>query len=114
MVIGLLLAALTLPVLALPGSILLEGGGLLLLGIALGLLMTPTLPALSDAVDRSGASGYGIAYAIYNTAYSLGMMGGPMLGGLLVGSFGLLIALTLVGLLTLLAVPALVVALARL
>jgi DHA1 family solute carrier family 18 vesicular amine transporter 1/2 len=96
MLLGLIGGALVIPLIALASSMLLAGGVLFLLGIMLGLLMTPTLPELSDIVDRTGSTTYGAAYALYNFVYSLGLMIGPITGGLLTNSVGLLRALLIV------------------
>ncbi len=93
MLIGLIGGTLVIPLIALASSVLLAGGALFLLGVTLGLLMTPTLPELSDVVDRTDSTTYGAAYALYNFVYSLGLMIGPITGGLLTNSVGLPMAL---------------------
>jgi MFS family permease len=63
MLLGLLLTALTLPLVALTPSLLLEGGALVLLGLTQGLVIAPTMPALADEVDRFGGGAYGAVYS---------------------------------------------------
>jgi len=108
MVVGLVAMALALPLVALPRSMPMEVGALLLLGGTVSLVLTPTLPELADAVDRRGGGAYGAAYAVYTAAYSFGMMTGPVAGGLLAGAFGLPVALVISGLAVLLCIPVLI------
>jgi len=108
MVVGLVAMALALPLVALPRSMPMEVGALLLLGGTVSLVLTPTLPELADAVDRRGGGAYGAAYAVYTAAYSFGMMTGPVAGGLLAGAFGLPVALVICGLAVLLCIPVLI------
>jgi multidrug resistance protein len=80
---GLVILALTVPLLSVPGQLVLEAGLMLLLGAGTGLVLAPTLPDLADAVDRLGGGSYASAYAIWNAFYAVGMVAGPVEGGLL-------------------------------
>lgn len=113
MAVGLATMACTLPLLALPRSILLEAGVLTVVAVACGLTLTPALPELADAVDRRGGGAYASVYAIFNTAYALGMLGGPVAGGLLADTCGFAVALAITGLALLFALLALSVGTCR-
>ncbi|MFP4976032.1 MFS transporter [Paenibacillus sp. CN-4] len=94
---GLAAVAICLPLAALPGSVWLQAAALALLGIAMGVVLAPSLPALADLTDESGQATYGVTFAIYNTAYSVGMLLGPLLGGTLTGAMGLKLAYLTIG-----------------
>ena len=107
MALGVVLLAVALPLVAWLPALWLVGGALVVVSIAYGFALTPTLPALADAVDRRGGGAYGAAYALFNEAYSVGMMVGPVLGGVLAEWLGLPLALLLIGGAVLLYLPAL-------
>lgn len=94
---GLAAVSICLPLAALPASVWLQAAALALLGIAMGIVLAPSLPALADLTDESGQAAYGVTFAIYNTAYSVGMLLGPLLGGTLTGSMGLKLAYLAIG-----------------
>jgi MFS family permease len=71
---GVLGMAMTLPLLGLMPGILLAGGALCLLSVAFAFALNPTSAELGNAVDRRGLSCYAAVYAVYNIAYSIGMM----------------------------------------
>jgi MFS family permease len=106
--IGLVATACAVPLLALPHSLLGEAGALFLLGVTAGFATAPTLPMLADVTDRLGGGMYGSAFAVYNTAYSVGLMIGPVAGGLLAGAFGFAMALLVAGGVVLLYAPLMV------
>jgi MFS transporter, DHA1 family, solute carrier family 18 (vesicular amine transporter), member 1/2 len=81
MIMGLILLAIFLPFVIYPNSLLLEGVVLFFVGTAAGLVLSPTLPELANSVDRLGGGAYASAFAIFNVAYSLGMIIGPIFGG---------------------------------
>jgi DHA1 family solute carrier family 18 vesicular amine transporter 1/2 len=72
--VGVLGMAITLPLLGLMPSIRLTGGALCLVSVAFAFALNPTSAELGNAVDRRGLSCYAAVYAVYNIAYSLGMM----------------------------------------
>jgi MFS transporter, DHA1 family, solute carrier family 18 (vesicular amine transporter), member 1/2 len=57
----------------LSGSIQL-GIGMCMLSVAFAFTLNPTSAELGNAVDRRGLSCYAAVYAVYNIAYSIGMM----------------------------------------
>lgn len=92
--LGIVMAAVALPLNALPKQIWVQIIGLIGLGISLGLVLTPALPKLADISQEMGISSQGATFAAYNTAYSLGMMLGPLLASALTDRFGLTAAYT--------------------
>jgi predicted MFS family arabinose efflux permease len=89
MLAGMVLTALALPLLVLPGSFILEAGIMALLGAVMSVMLASAPQELTDEVDRRGGNGYGTVYALYNVALSVGMMVGPVAGGILAGYLGL-------------------------
>lgn len=100
--IGLGLAAIALPLNAFPTLTWLQVLTLALLGISLGMVLTPALPKLADISQEVGNSSQGVTFAVYNTAYSFGMMVGPLVASALTGGFGLKIAYLVMGFLIIL------------
>jgi DHA1 family solute carrier family 18 vesicular amine transporter 1/2 len=66
--------ALTLPLLSLSEGIALTGAALCTVSITFAFALNPTSAELGNAVDRRGLSCYAAVYAVYNIAYSLGMI----------------------------------------
>ncbi len=66
--------AISLPVLSQLTGIVSAGIGLCLLSAAFAFALNPTSAELGNAVDRRGLSCYAAVYAVYNIAYSVGMM----------------------------------------
>ncbi|MFJ8529023.1 MFS transporter [Bacillus sp. NPDC094106] len=89
MVLGIIIASLCFPFTAIVSHIVLEIVVLAILGISFSLLLASALPELTYLADQNGIRAYGILFAIYNTAYSIGMFFGPMLSGSLSDLFGL-------------------------
>ncbi|MCL6558662.1 MAG: MFS transporter [Firmicutes bacterium] len=96
---GLLAGAVCLPFLALAPSLVLEALVVCLVGVALGAAVTPSQPLMYHLVavdERLGQNGgAGLAYGIFNTCFSMGMLLGPLLGGMLNKYFDFLISLIL-------------------
>jgi MFS family permease len=61
---------------------------LLLFGFTGGVAMTPSLPEFGDFAQEHGGNVFAQAYALYNVAYSVGMIIGPIIGGYLYESVG--------------------------
>ncbi|KWX74763.1 MFS transporter [Paenibacillus jilunlii] len=95
--IGLAVVAISLPLSALPGSMWMQGASLVLLGISMGMVLAPCLPALADISEQSGLPSYGITFALYNTAYSFGMIVGPVTSSALTDAIGLKLSYLSVG-----------------
>lgn len=73
-VVGLVMTAIVMPMLALSPNAELAGVVLCLITVSYALTINPTSAELGDAVDRRGSKSYAVAYAIYNLAYALGMI----------------------------------------
>ncbi len=74
-ILGLFTTAVSMPLLALTPNLVLATAVLCTITMGYALTMNPTSAELGDAVDRRGSTSYAIAYAVYNLAYSLGMLG---------------------------------------
>lgn len=94
---GIVLAAIILPLNAFPTQLWVQVVTLALLGISLGCVLTPSMPKLVEISQSLGNVSQGVTFAIYNTAYSLGMMLGPLIASSLAGHFGLEIAYLTLG-----------------
>ena len=88
-VLGFIITALAMAFVTLPSNIYLEIVALSLIGIGMGMILAPSLPRMADLAQEKENASYGFTFAIYNTAYSVGMMMGPVLSGLLSENFGL-------------------------
>jgi len=73
--LGLGMTAVILPLLALTPNLFLAGAVLMLVTVSYAFTINPASAELGDAVDRRGSSSYAVAYAVYNAAYALGMIG---------------------------------------
>ena len=94
---GLLGMALVLPFLALPGSALGVTGLLVGFAIAYSFILIPALTQIGAVVRDRGGTGYAAAYGLFNMAYALGMVAGPLLGSVAVSALSLPVVLTSVG-----------------
>ena len=61
---------------------------LVLFGATGSIAITPTLPELGEIVARLGGGANGQIYALFNTAYGLGMVIGPLSAGVLFENLG--------------------------
>ncbi len=71
---GVIGMSLSLPLLSQLTGVLPVGFGLCVLSAAFAFTLNPTSAELGNAVDRRGLACYGAVYAVYNIAYSVGMM----------------------------------------
>jgi MFS transporter, DHA1 family, solute carrier family 18 (vesicular amine transporter), member 1/2 len=71
---GIVGMALSLSLLGQLSGTLQAGAGLCILSAAFAFTLNPTSAELGNAVDRRGLSCYAAVYAVYNIAYSIGMM----------------------------------------
>lgn len=90
MTAGMILAAICFPFIALSNSAWLVAIVLVFLGVGMGTAITPCLPEFAEISQRSGTNSFGASFSIYNTAYSIGMMIGPTLGGILTNYLGII------------------------
>jgi len=88
--IGLLSALVILPLPALLPQVWAVTLAMLVLGVNSSFLMSPCSPAVADQVERMQSQSFASGFSVLNVAYSVGMMVGPLLGGVLVDtwSFG--------------------------
>ncbi|MEW6274794.1 MAG: MFS transporter [Bacillota bacterium] len=92
---GLLCTAVLVPWLALAPNIQVEAAVLILLGVATGAYFAPTMPLLAESTagDSPADGRYGTTYGLSNTAYSLGLIAGPLAGTLIAQRWGLFAAI---------------------
>ena len=95
---GLVLALLLLPLPALLPRTWMVVLAMMGLGSTASFIMSPCSPAVADQVERQGSQSFASAFSILNLAYSVGLMLGPLVGGVLVQGLGLPWALGLCGL----------------
>jgi multidrug resistance protein len=81
--LGLLLTAAVLPLLSLIWSSGSAAGLMLLTWTMAGLMVTPSLAYMAEAVLGAGVEAYGVAYGAYNVAWACGLLAGPAIGGFL-------------------------------
>jgi DHA1 family solute carrier family 18 vesicular amine transporter 1/2 len=72
----------------------------IMIGVSSGLAMTPSLTGLAAVADRTFGGAYGIAFGLFTTAYAVGLIGGPLLGGALTDALGFTTAMLAAGGLT--------------
>ncbi|KAK9763761.1 hypothetical protein K7432_009281 [Basidiobolus ranarum] len=107
--LGIFVFALVTPLIALPRSFWLESLSLVLCGAAGATAMTPILPEMGLHVTKLGGGAFAQLDAIFNMAYSLGMLGGPIAGGYLMKQFGFLKTTLAFGMLLLVFTPLIVI-----
>ena len=96
MTVGMILAAVCFPSIALCNSAWLVAVVLVFLGVGMGTAITPCLPEFAELSQKSGTNSFGASFSIYNTAYSIGMMIGPTLGGVLTNYLGIVLSYSVV------------------
>lgn len=102
---GLILSAIMLPLLAVSDNIWSTGAVLCGVSIAYAFTLNPTSAELANAIDRKGLDCYALAYAIYNLAYSAGMIGSDTLITVAAHRLSLLQTLSVTSVLFLLCIP---------
>lgn len=103
--VGLVLMAVSMPLMAMAPNILLATLFLCLISAAYACAMNPTLAELADAADRCAPGAYASVYAVFNIAYALGMIGADIFTAPLVEHFSITIGFLGVGLILLASVP---------
>ncbi|KAI8053391.1 major facilitator superfamily domain-containing protein [Syncephalis plumigaleata] len=88
--IGMLLFALASPPIALPSQLNTEIICLAVFGLTAAIAMTPILPDMANQVTARGGGAYAQVFALWNMAYSLGMLIGPILSGIIMVQYGFL------------------------
>jgi multidrug resistance protein len=87
-ILGLTLCALCMPTLALTSSFSSAVFLIVIQWLTISLMITPSLAYMADVTSFAGAEAYGIGYGAYNTAWAIGLLIGPALGGFLLERLG--------------------------
>jgi len=74
-------------------------------GLLCALALGPALPGLAARVDRHDGQSYGIAYAVFNLAFAVGLFLGPIVGAASTAVLGLLPTLLVTAALIALSLP---------
>lgn len=80
---GIVILAVFMPSLVWAGSLWQAGIAMALVGAGVGFTLSPTLPTLGSIIDQGGSGAYGTAYALFNMFHGIGMVAGPLAGGIL-------------------------------
>jgi MFS family permease len=102
---GMLAMALGLPLLAVVPSILSTCVILCVVSMAYAFVLNPTSAELGNAVDRKGMNCYSAVYAVYNIAYSIGMIGSDFFAATISENLQFIQSLQIMSLLLLLGIP---------
>ncbi len=94
-----------LPLLSAFGSFWSILAGLCCVGVFFALLINPTAAELGEAVERRGLACYAAVYAVYNVAYSVGMVGTSSVAASFAARIGFFHTLLCVGIAMLACVP---------
>ncbi len=88
--IGLVLVAMTLPLLSRISSYPSAVGLYVLQAAAVAFVITPSLAYMAEAASAAGVGSFGVGYGLYNMAWGAGLLCGPALGGFLFERIGFL------------------------
>lgn len=80
---GIIALAIFMPFLVWSGSLWQAAIAMALVGAGVGFTLSPTLATLGGIIDEGGSGAYGIAYSLFNMFHGVGMVAGPLLGGIL-------------------------------
>ncbi|MBY0088294.1 MFS transporter [Brevibacillus brevis] len=99
---GILTLAVFLPFLAWADSLWQAMLAMALVGASIGFTLSPTLATLGAIIDQGGSGAYGTAYSLFNMFHGIGMVAGPLAGGILtdllpVSSALLIVAASILG-----------------
>jgi DHA1 family solute carrier family 18 vesicular amine transporter 1/2 len=85
---GLVLTAAWLPMMATASSFATALALIVVQWIAIALIITPSLAYMAEVTAFAGGDAFGIGYGLYNTAWAVGLLVGPALGGWLFDRVG--------------------------
>jgi predicted MFS family arabinose efflux permease len=85
---GLVLTAAWLPMMATASSFATALALIVVQWIAIALIITPSLAYMAEVTAFAGGDAFGIGYGLYNTAWGVGLLVGPALGGWLFDRVG--------------------------
>jgi predicted MFS family arabinose efflux permease len=91
--LGLVLMAAWLPMLAAAVGVRSALALMVIEWMVVPLAVTPSLPYMADVTSIDGADAYGVGYGLYNTAWAIGLLIGPALGGFVFERAGLALLL---------------------
>lgn len=80
---GIIALAIFMPFLVWSGSLWQTAIAMALVGAGVGFTLSPTLATLGGIIDEGGSGAYGTAYSLFNMFHGVGMVAGPLLGGIL-------------------------------
>jgi predicted MFS family arabinose efflux permease len=86
--LGLVLTAAWLPMLSTAGGFRSSVVLIVIQWMAVGLVITPSLAYMAEVTSIAGADAYGVGYGLYNTAWAVGLLIGPAIGGFLFDRLG--------------------------
>ncbi len=86
--LGLALTALGLPLLGLATGFRSALLLVVVVWLAVPLVITPSLAYMAEVTSFAGAEAYGVGYGVYNAAWALGLLVGPVAGGFLFERIG--------------------------
>jgi MFS transporter, DHA1 family, solute carrier family 18 (vesicular amine transporter), member 1/2 len=92
--VGLVLMAAWLPMLATAVGVKSALALMLIEWMIVPLAITPSLAYMADVTSIDGADAYGVGYGLYNTAWALGLLIGPAIGGFAFERVGFPVLLT--------------------
>jgi MFS transporter, DHA1 family, solute carrier family 18 (vesicular amine transporter), member 1/2 len=81
MMIGLLGSALVLPLLSFATDFRSAALAMVPMWVVFSMIVTPSLAYMAEAASAAGFESYGVVYGVYNTAWAVGLMVAPALGG---------------------------------
>ena len=79
--IGLIVTALMMPLLSRAWNFQSAIALYVLMGVALALVVTPSLAFMAEATSAAGVESFGVSYGVYNFAWGMGLLVGPAIGG---------------------------------
>jgi DHA1 family solute carrier family 18 vesicular amine transporter 1/2 len=88
MLLGMIGTALVLPVLSLATGFRSAIAVMVLMQLAFGTFVTPSMAYFAQLASDAGVTAYGVVYGVYNMAWAVGLMAGPALGGFLFERIG--------------------------
>jgi predicted MFS family arabinose efflux permease len=91
--LGLILMAAWLPMLALAVGVKSALALMVIEWMIVPLAVTPSLAYMAEVTSIDGADAYGVGYGVYNTAWAIGLLVGPALGGFAFDRVGLFVSL---------------------
>ncbi len=88
MLAGMIGSALVLPMLSLAASFRSAIAVMVIMQLAFGMFVTPSMAYFAQLASYAGVTAYGVVYGVYNMAWAVGLMAGPAIGGFLFERIG--------------------------